>query len=88
MRRSLAWAVLLVATVALVTACGAGGESREPTTTVQGELGETAEEAPVRLHEDETDGEGEEDPDEAGGEEEGPGKGKDKGKAHAKGGND
>jgi hypothetical protein len=41
-----------------VTACEAGGERREPTTTVQGELGESAEEAPVQVDEDETDGEG------------------------------
>lgn len=82
-RSSCVWAVVLVfALTLLAAACGAGGESREPTTTVQGDPVGTVEEEPVQLDEDEADGEGDED----GAGDERKGKGKDKGKAH--GGNE
>jgi hypothetical protein len=72
----------------LVAACGAGGESREPTTTVPRDLAGTVEDAPVQLDEDEADEEGGEDG--TGDEGKGNGKRKDRGNGHGngQGGND
>jgi hypothetical protein len=70
--------VLVSALALLVIACEGGGESRPPTTTVQGELVGTSEEQPVQL--DEAGGDGEQD-EGAGDETKGKGKEKDKGKA-------
>ena len=80
-------AVVLVSALALLmTACGTGGESRPPTTTVQGDLVGTSKEEPVQP--DEAGGDREEDGDGTKGEGNEKDKGKDKGKAHSQGGND
>lgn len=88
---SFVWSVVVVSALALlVSACGADGESRPPTTTIQGELVGTTEEESIQP--DEAGGDGEEDEDGAGderkGEEKGKRKEKDKDKARGQGGND
>ena len=85
-RSSFLWIVVLVLALALlVAACGVGGETREPITTIQGELGGTVEEESVQLDEDEADQEGDENGEGDEGTKKGKGKGKDKGKAHGNG---
>ena len=88
-RSSFVRALLLVSALPLLTiACGADGESREPTTTIQAELVEPAEIEPAQVDEDEAGRDDEDKPDGEGkGEDRGNDKAKkkDKGKAHGGG---